>query len=190
MPAPCRWRQGVYPDFCIFIFLNTKIKISLQPNRIAESRGFIFSFRKGRKTPSTTTTKHPPLSLEGWEEKTKKTRGKRERMLTNLLVLLFLSTLPVWEHWGKKTPSTFGVSITSSWWAAPYPAVFWFILKTKIAAPRPHQKPGLEVNIGYCKWQGFNTETVGGAEYHLEYVYTVISRILRRVVSSCTLEFG
>ena len=39
-------------------------------------------------------------------------------------------------------------------------------------------------------WQGFNTETVGGAEYHLEYVYTVISRILRRVVSSCTLEFG
>ena len=102
-------------------------------------------------------------------------------MLTNLLVLL-LSTLPVWEHRRKGTPSTLGVSVTTSGYNNRIPQSLDSFGGTFATTPATQQKPSsgfkfpsLQVEVeflGENVWQGFNTPTVGGVECHLGYVFT------------------
>lgn len=78
-------------------------------NKIKRVEGFFFPGERRKRKPAATTTTSVIFSNKRPEIR----EGERRRMLTNLLALL-LSTLPVWEHRVKGTPSTLGVSVTTS----------------------------------------------------------------------------
>lgn len=147
-------------------------------NKIKSVEGFFFPGERRKRKPAATTTTSVIFSNKRPEIR----EGERRRMLTNLLALL-LSTLPVWEHRVKGTPSTLGVSVTTSGYNNRIPQSLDSFGGENLLLPRPHSRSRHQVwSFRHCKWksnflgenvwQGFNTPTVGGVECHLGYVFT------------------
>lgn len=141
MPCPLQMAPGRLPRILYF-----------SKNKIKRVEGFFFPAERRKRKPAATTT----ASVIIFREKRPDIReGERRRMLTNLLALL-LSTLPVlWEHRRKGTPSTLGVSVTTSGYNNRIPQSFDSFGGEKFAAtPAAHSRSRDQVlSFRHCKWK-------------------------------------